>query len=106
MGAESKWHGWYNRTNWYRRRAHQLQVEPLCRLCAKEGPLTPATVVGHVVPHKGDYNLFRLGQLQSLCSTCHNSTKKIIETRGFDPTIGVDGWPLDPRHPVYRHDKR
>ena len=47
-------HGWYNRTNWYRRRAHQLQVEPLCRLCAKEGRLTPATVVDHVVPHKGE----------------------------------------------------
>jgi hypothetical protein len=22
--------------------------------------------------------------------------------RGFRPDVGLDGWPLDPRHPVYR----
>jgi 5-methylcytosine-specific restriction endonuclease McrA len=103
MGAESKWHSWYNQVNWLRRRAHQLRVEPLCRLCAQEGRLTPATVVDHVTPHKGDYNMFRLGKLQSLCARCHSSTKAIAEKRGYDPAIGADGWPLDRRHPVYRN---
>jgi len=22
---------------------------------------------------------------------------------GYDPAIGVDGMPLDPRHPIYRY---
>jgi hypothetical protein len=25
--------------------------------------------------------------------------------RGFDCTIGADGWPTDPNHPVYRAEK-
>jgi hypothetical protein len=28
--------------------------------------------------------------------------KKHLEHRGFDKAIGVDGWPVDPRHPCYR----
>jgi hypothetical protein len=39
---------------------------------------------------------------QSLCKGCHESTKRMVETRGFRPDIGLDGWPLDPNHPVYR----
>jgi len=30
-------------------------------------------------------------------------TKDIIEQRGYDPAIGVDGMPLDQRHPIYRY---
>jgi len=70
------------------------------------GRIVPATCVDHIEPHRGDYTKFRLGQLQSLCASCHNSTKKIIERRGYDPAIGADGMPLDPRHPIYRYDKR
>jgi len=29
------------------------------------------------------------------------STKRFVELRGFRPDIGLDGWPLDPNHPVY-----
>jgi 5-methylcytosine-specific restriction endonuclease McrA len=86
----------------WRKRAHyQLQIEPLCRMCANEGRITSASVVDHVIPHRGDINSFWLGELQSLCTFHHNSTKKIIEQRGYDTAIGADGWPLDPRHPVY-----
>jgi 5-methylcytosine-specific restriction protein A len=95
-------HRWYNRAAWRKRQAHQLRLKPLCEQCEREGRLTPATVVDHVEPHKGDYNKFRLGRLQSLCQSCHSSTKAIIEKRGYDPAIGVDGWPIDPRHPVYK----
>jgi len=106
MGSESKWHGWYNRANWRKRQQHQLRVQPLCEMCLREGRLTPATCVDHIEPHRGDYTKFRLGQLQSLCASCHNSTKKIIEQRGYDTAIGADGWPLDRRHPVYRQSTR
>jgi len=65
-------HRWYCTASWQRRRAHQLRVEPLCRLCLEAGRVTPATVADHVTPHRGDFNAFRLGQLRSLCADCHN----------------------------------
>ena len=71
-------------------------------MCLRENRLTPATCVDHVEPHRGDYNKFRLGKLQSLCAHCHSSTKATVEKRGYDPAIGADGWPLDPQHPFYR----
>src|SRR6266404_1730756 len=33
--------------------AHQLRIEPLCRLCLEAGRVTPATVADHVTPHRG-----------------------------------------------------
>jgi 5-methylcytosine-specific restriction enzyme A len=83
-------------------RKHQLLEHPLCRFCAERGLVVPATICDHVEPHHGDANRFWLGPLQSLCENCHNSAKKLIEQRGYRPDIGLDGWPLDPRHPVYR----
>src|SRR5262249_53706994 len=47
-------HRWYCTAGWQRRRAHQLLVEPLCRLCLEAGRVTPATVADHVEPHRGD----------------------------------------------------
>jgi 5-methylcytosine-specific restriction enzyme A len=38
---------------------------------------------------------------KSLCKRCHDSAKRFVETRGYRPDVGLDGWPLDPRHPVY-----
>jgi hypothetical protein len=43
------------------------------------------------------------GALQSLCAHCHESRKKLVERYGYDKTIGLDGLPTDPRHPVYRN---
>ena len=37
--------------SWARRRAHQLRVEPLCRLCLEAGRVVPATVADHATPH-------------------------------------------------------
>jgi hypothetical protein len=49
------------------------------------------TIADHVVPHKGDWNDFRLGELQSLCKQCHDSTKQLIERRGYSYETGTDG---------------
>jgi hypothetical protein len=65
------------------------------------GQTTLATIADHVVPHRGDWNFFLTGALQSLCETHHNSTKRQFDLRGYDAAIGPDGYPLDPRHPVY-----
>jgi 5-methylcytosine-specific restriction enzyme A len=74
---------------------------------ARKGRLVRASALllmqsDHVEPHHGDVNKFWLGPFQSLCKGCHESTKRMVETRGFRPDIGLDGWPLDPNHPVYR----
>jgi hypothetical protein len=41
------------------------------------------------------------GELQSLCKLHHESAKKRKEARGYSTRVGADGWPVDPRHPVY-----
>ncbi|MDD4570646.1 MAG: HNH endonuclease signature motif containing protein [Tepidanaerobacteraceae bacterium] len=41
--------------------------------CLKAKRITPATVVDHIKPHKGDVKLFfDINNLQSLCKTCHD----------------------------------
>jgi 5-methylcytosine-specific restriction protein A len=84
----------YNRKAWPRIRARQLAQEPLCRMCKEIGIDEPATVADHIIPHKGDWALFfDAGNIQSLCSSCHNSVKQRIELGTLNP-IGVDGWPV------------
>jgi len=89
-------HRWYCTASWQRRRAHQLMIEPLCRLCLARGIVTPATVADHVVSHGGDYTAFRLGPLRSLCADCHNGLDGKNAPRA--PVL-EDGTPSDPRHP-------
>ncbi|MGQ4661332.1 HNH endonuclease [Lysobacter sp. F6437] len=49
----------------------------LCRMCEQEGTLTPATVVDHVIPHKGDQALFwDTSNWQPLCKTHHDRDKQ------------------------------
>ena len=49
---------WYRREPWLSVRRSVLSRQPLCVLCEAEGKLTVATCVDHVVPHKGDWDLF------------------------------------------------
>lgn len=46
---------------------------PVMSACYLEQRITPATVVDHVVPHKGNHTLFwdEHGNWQSLCTECH-----------------------------------
>lgn len=82
-------------------RAQRLTVEPLCRMCAKAGRFTPATVADHIKEHKGNIALFYdFENTQSLCVPCHSGEKQQIERKGFSNAIGEDGWPSDPHHPA------
>jgi 5-methylcytosine-specific restriction enzyme A len=93
----------HNKSQWHRRARRQLQKQPLCEWCLREGRVVAARTADHVEPHKGAPVKFWMGKLQSLCAHCHESRKKHIENRGFDNAIGEDGMPTDPRHPVYRN---
>jgi hypothetical protein len=71
-------------------------------MCLACGVVKPATVCDHVEPHHNDPSGLILGELQSLCASCHSGRKQQIEKRGYDPFVGIDGWPIDPRHPANR----
>jgi len=93
------WRRLYSTKGWHRLRTAQLRDNPLCRLCADLGHTTPATVVDHIQPHKGNESLFYdAANLQSLCKRCHDSAKKSQELTGRLPGCDVNGGPLDPGH--------
>lgn len=80
---------------WEKARARFLHLHPTCSMCAAAGRLTPATVVDHVVPHKGDPAKFwSEDNWQSLCKLHHDSTKRRVEMGRAAPAVGADGYPL------------
>jgi 5-methylcytosine-specific restriction protein A len=86
---------WYRTTAWRLLRAGQLGREPWCRMCARIGRTTPATIVDHVEPHRGDHALFfDPSNLQSLCAPHHDATKQRAEHGRVTLPIGADGWPI------------
>jgi 5-methylcytosine-specific restriction endonuclease McrA len=85
---------------WRRLRAVHLAEHPLCVMCQREGRTTPATVVDHIVPHRGDHALLMAAaNLQSLCAPHHDSTKQSEERLGYAKGCDAEGRPLDPAHP-------
>lgn len=86
---------------WSKARALHLTANPLCVKCLARDRITAATVVDHIVPHKGDPQLFwDPANWQSLCKPCHDGAKQQEERLGYSTEVGVDGWPIDPRHPA------
>lgn len=58
---------------WQRYRLTFLAQHPLCAECERAGRIVPATVVDHVVPHKGDEALFwDHANHRPLCKPCHD----------------------------------
>ena len=73
----------YNDRKWREAKDRFLRSQPLCQTCDLLGKTTPADVVDHVTPHKGDQALFwDQGNWQSLCEHHHN-TKTWREGRGY-----------------------
>ena len=62
----------YNRA-WQKARKQYLDANPLCVKCMQEGRYVKATVVDHIVPHRGDQKLFwDRSNWQSLCKKHHD----------------------------------
>lgn len=70
---------WYGTAQWKRRRQAQLDAEPLCWMCERDGRVTRATVADHDPPHRGDWDAFATGPLRSLCKRHHDGEKARIE---------------------------
>jgi 5-methylcytosine-specific restriction enzyme A len=85
---------WYHSRWWAAIRRAHLRREINCRLCAHRGRMTPAVAVDHVEPHRGRREwFFNTFNLQSLCTHCHNSIKKRMES-GKSSGAALDGTPL------------
>jgi len=67
---------------WRKQRTYFLQSNPLCIMCKHKGMVTSATVVDHIIPHKGNHKLFwDVNNWQPLCKTHHDSDKRKMEVR-------------------------
>ena len=70
---------------WQQARLRFLQAHPLCAMCQAMKPprVTAANVVDHILPHKGDKELFwDESNWQALCAGHHNSDKQMLEKSG------------------------
>lgn len=76
-------------SKWRTARQGYLAHHPLCAECQKHGRITPATVVDHIIPHKGNKKLFwDHDNWQPLCKACHDA-KTAREDGGFgNPQTG------------------
>lgn len=62
----------YN-SKWQSKRKLFLKKHPLCEKCKAEGKYIEATVVDHIVPHRGDERLmWDENNWQALCKPCHD----------------------------------
>lgn len=60
-------------SKWRKASRQFLESHPLCVECLKNGILTKATVVDHVIPHRGNPELFwDKDNWQALCKRCHD----------------------------------
>jgi 5-methylcytosine-specific restriction protein A len=104
--AEQSWRGEKGSANargytyrWQKAREQYLRLHPLCVMCQQQNRLTPATVVDHKVPHRGDQVLFwSEDNWQSLCKTHHDGAKHSEEMTGRVRGCDASGQPLDPNH--------
>ncbi len=71
----------YATPRWQAIRRAVLIERPFCVRCLEKGRYTPAEVVDHIRPHRGDERLFYdYNNLQPLCKVCHD-TKTAAEDR-------------------------
>lgn len=59
---------------WQKAREGYLRHHPLCAEHERRGEFVQATIVDHIIPHKGDKELFwDSSNWQPLCKQCHDA---------------------------------
>lgn len=93
LQAKREWKGWYNLAIWRRVKDHFRSTQPMRSvICQWPDPTRPfgicgrpATDIDHVIPHRGDWDLFVGGEgysnLQGLCHAHHS--EKTAREGGF-----------------------
>lgn len=67
---------------WQKAREAYLRENPLCVMCKEQGRVTVATVVDHIIAHRGDQKLFwDRKNWQALCATHHSRDKQREEAK-------------------------
>ena len=63
---------------WQKASKRYLKANPLCGHCQEKGLLVTAEVVDHIVPHRGDRQLFWDEEnWQPLCKKCHDRKTRL-----------------------------
>ena len=76
-GKSSEYHSLYNSRHWRKISKHFLECFPVCFVCGAK-----ATIADHIIPHRGDVELFyNEGNLQPMCWKCHS--RKTLEENNF-----------------------
>jgi len=69
MRGTPAWRGYDAR--WEKVRLVKLRSNPLCEMCERDGAITEATEVHHVVPIANGGEIYVMENLMSLCHSCH-----------------------------------
>ena len=70
---------------WRSARELFLADEPLCRTCILQDIIKGADVVDHIIPHRGDHELFwDQTNWQPLCYSCHSIKTTTIDNKLSD----------------------
>lgn len=87
---------------WQKAREGFLRSHPLCECphcMAGQLRVRAATVVDHIIPHRGDMKLFwDKSNWQALAKECHDSYKQKLEKSGKVDGCDLTGVPLDSNH--------
>lgn len=69
-------------SRWQRVSKAYLRKHPLCVKCLAEGRFAAATVVDHIVPHRGNQMLmWSDANWQALCKPCHDKKTGMEDSR-------------------------
>jgi 5-methylcytosine-specific restriction protein A len=76
----------YTKT-WSKYRLMYLRENPICVMCQEEGNIVSASVVDHIIPHKGNMDLFwDSNNHQALCKR-HHDIKTVTKDGGFGKKV-------------------
>ncbi|MFR9500662.1 MAG: HNH endonuclease signature motif containing protein [Rikenellaceae bacterium] len=62
----------YHSPAWRKLRAMQMERQPLCEECLRNGIVRDANVADHITPINQGGEALDINNLQSLCHSCHN----------------------------------
>src|SRR5262245_60724057 len=97
--AQSRWHHLYCDVAEARKASGAFAAT--VRNVLERGHINAAAIADHIEPHKGNQQNSSSASFGRFVSYTTRVAKKREEARGYSTAIGADGWPVDPRHPVY-----